>query len=430
MLFAGLLWALILYISVPWDLFDVNKASAITEMTTGNPLSRAIKLGLMGISAIMIAWRWSMAVRLLKAMNRFFLLFLLLVPLSVLWSIDSSATIARYVTLMSYVMVCFAFALGSWHPHRFQTVLRPILTLLLVASLIFGLLAPDLATEHGEGTLKNAWHGVMGQKNQLGALAGFGAILWLHALVSNQARKLVAIGGVVMSATLLVLSRSSTSLLATVLACMLLLMMLELPAGMRRYVPYLVAVFAGVVIVYAVAMLKLIPGLELVLTPITSITGKDLTFSNRSVIWEIIQEHIKYAPYLGSGYGAYWTGPVPSSASYVFLSRMYFYPTESHNGYLEIMNDLGFVGLFCLLAYLAVYLRQCLRLMRIDRMQAALLLSLFFHQLINNLTETSWLSTAGSLMTTVMTCATVATARSLLENRAPAPARRVVSRRR
>ncbi len=418
--FGGLLWVLIVYLSVPWNIFELNKADDLAEMAGGNDLSRAIKLTLMAIAGGIMAWRWGLASKMLRQTNRFFLLFLVLVPVSIIWSADKGATLARYITLMSFITVSFAFTLGSWHPSRMQAVLRPILTLLMVGSLIFGLVAPDLAIEHGEGTLKDAWHGLMGQKNQLGQLAGFGLILWLHAYISNQANKVLAVGCMGLSFALLVLSRSSTSLFTTVFACMLMLMMLSMPAGLRRYVPYLVGAFASIVIVYAVAILKLIPGLEIVLTPITALSGKDLTFSGRSEIWAIIKEHIAYAPWLGSGYGAYWTGPVPTSASYVFIPRMYFYPTESHNGYLEIMNDLGFVGLFVLLGYLTLYVRQCLQLMRIDRVQAGLLLAMLFHQLINNLTETSWLSISGSLPTTIMTCATFATARALLEARAEA----------
>lgn len=408
-----ILWAQFVYLVGPWDLFQ-HRSEA--EITNGNAVSRTIKLVLLGIAFAMVVWRWAAAARTLRQINRFLLVFLILAPLSVLWSIDRGATIAREVTLMSLVLVCFAFALGPWQPHRYQQVMRPILTTLLLASLVFGLLYPELAIEQGEGTLKNAWHGLTSQKNQLGQMASFCVLLWFHAFISKQSSRLLAVAGAALSGVMLLLSRSSTSLLATVFACMLMLMMLQLPTAMRRYVPYLVGVFATVVIVYAIAMLKLVPGLDVVLSPVMSITGKDLTFSNRSVIWEIIEEHIQYAPVLGSGYGAYWTGPVPTSASYEFLSRMYFYPSESHNGYLEITNDLGFVGLVVLLGYLAAYVRQCLRLIRIDRMQAGLFLSLFFQQLIINLTESSWLSTSAAMTATVMISATLMIGRSLQES--------------
>jgi O-antigen ligase len=165
----------------------------------------------------------------------------------------------------------------------------------------------------------------------------------------------------------------------------------------------------------------LVPGLSLLLEPIAAITGKDTTFSNRSTIWEIIKEHIQLHPFLGTGYGAYWVGPVPSSPSYTFLGRMFFYPSESHNGYLEIVNDLGFVGMIVLFGYLIVYVRQSLQLMRFDRAQGALFLSLFFEQAIMNLSESTWLVVNSAFLFTIMTLATFALARSLLQLKVEVP---------
>ena len=126
---------------------------------------------------------------------------------------------------------------------------------------------------------------------------------------------------------------------------------------------------------------------------------------------------VAYAPMLGSGYGAYWTGPVPSSPSYTFLGRMYFYPSQSHNGYLEVVNDLGFVGLICLLGYLVSWVRQSLQLMKFDRGQGLLYLALFFQQAITNLSESTWFAINSAFAIAVATLATFSLSRSLVEQR-------------
>jgi O-antigen ligase len=276
---------------------------------------------------------------------------------------------------------------------------------------------PDYMIEQGIGTLKDAWRGLTAQKNEFGQLSSFGVIFWVHGYLAREVKlwRTLLFGG--LSVTCVFLSRSSTSLLATVFVSLFLLMLLRSPRNLRRYMPFLVALFAGTVLTYAFAVLKIVPGLDLLLEPITRITGKDTTFSNRSVIWEIIKEHIQLSPYIGTGYGAYWIGPVPSSPSYSFLGRMYFYPTESHNGYLEIVNDLGILGMICLMGYLIIYVRQSLQLMRIDRAQGALFLGLFFQQAIMNLSESCWLVVNSGFLFTIMTLATFALARSLLEQR-------------
>jgi exopolysaccharide production protein ExoQ len=421
-------WVLLVSMTVPWTVFT-PPTERIFDGTYGTNLSaRIIKLALLGISVVIFLRHWAALLALLRSVNRFFMVFLVLVPVSVLWSISSDDTMARFITILSVVCVWCAICVASWEPLRFQGVLRPVITFLILGSILFAMVSPELAIETGEGTLKDAWRGLTSQKNVFGQLASFGFIFWLHGLLTKQVKswKAMLFGGCAVAGVLF--SRSSTSLLASTFVAVFLLMLMRTPPSWRRTMPYLIAAFASVVVTYALAILKLVPGLEILLRPITAFTGKDMTFSNRSVIWDIIKEHIQFSPYLGSGYGAYWIGPIPTSPSYTFLQRMYFYPTEAHNGYLEIVNDLGFIGLILLLGYLALYLRQSLRLLRFDRNQAALYLAIFFQQAIINLSESCWLIVNAGLSFTVMTFATIALARSTIDQRASSPQRSRVPR--
>jgi exopolysaccharide production protein ExoQ len=417
-----MVWLLIVYLVVPnsyWTGDVYNVASTATSMAQVNVVARAIKLGLIALSSLVLLWRASLATLLLRTLNPFFLVFLGLVPLSILWSIDRAATSNRYVSVLSIVLTCFAFVLVGWHQRRFQNVVRPVVTLLLAASLVFGILHPELAIEAGEqGSLKDSWHGLASQKNQFGELASFGVLFWLHASLFKEAKWQITLPCSGIAWTCVLLSRSSTSLLASVLSTVFMLLMVSVPMNWRRYMPYIVGGFATIVMLYALAVLDLIPGIAILLEPIAQLTGKDLTFSGRGAIWDIIKEHIQLAPWLGSGYGAYWTGASLDSPSYVvFTTRMYFYPSEAHNGYLEMVNDLGFAGLACLLGYLIVWVRQSLRLLKFDRAQAVLFLAIFFQQAITNLSESTWLAINSAFAIAVVTLATFALARSLLEQR-------------
>jgi O-antigen ligase len=177
--------------------------------------------------------------------------------------------------------------------------------------------------------------------------------------------------------------------------------------------PYLVGLFVVVLLVYSLAVLNLVPGLEFVLKPITMLTGKDQSFSGRTAIWAIINDHIVQAPLLGTGYGAYWVESV-TSPSYVMERRLYFYPTEAHNGYLDVINDVGWIGAACLIAYLLKYVRQGLRLFSTIRVQGALYLALLFQQLVINLSESRWFSVL-SIEFVIMTLATFSMGRLLLQ---------------
>ena len=94
---------------------------------------------------------------------------------------------------------------------------------------------------------------------------------------------------------------------------------------------------------------------------------------------------------------------------------MFFYPTEAHNGYLEVVNDLGLVGLFCVLFFLFWFIRQALQLMQFDRSQAALYLALLFQEMVINMSESDWFSRSNTF---AMLClATNCLSRGLLDAR-------------
>ena len=162
----------------------------------------------------------------------------------------------------------------------------------------------------------------------------------------------------------------------------------------------------------------MLPGTHTLLAPIAALLGKDTTFSARTIIWKVVKEHIQGAPYLGTGYGAYWQGPYPSSPSYVFVPLMYFYPGEAHNGYLDIVNDIGLLGLACLLAFIFFYIRQVLQLLAYDRTQASLYIAVLFQEMVMNMSESEWFSRTSTFA--ILVLAATCMSRALLECRATA----------
>lgn len=413
MLTAALIWVLVIYLTVP-EGFDY---SVKDEIGTGNALTKLVWIALLTFSLTLILWRRSLAAVMLRWVNPWLLAFIALAALSVVWSIEPSFTIKRVTRLLTFLTAALAFSLVGWHDRRFQNMLRPLVTQLMLGSLIFGLLAPTLAIEQSEQReLVGAWHGLATQKNSLGALAGIGAVLWLHAWLAAESTALKALLGGVLCGTCLLLSRSSTSLMATLFALAFMLLLLRSSAALRPYMPYLVTLFATLLLIYSLAVLRLVPGSDAVLSPITAITGKDMSFSGRTQIWDIITERVAQHPLLGGGYGAYWTGNVPESQSYEFMGRMNFYPTQTHNGYLDVINDLGVPGALFLLGFLVAYVRQALALMRANLIQSALYLGLLFQQLVGNLSEARWFSSL-SVDFAIMTVASVAMSRVLLNYR-------------
>lgn len=408
---------LVIFNIVPSNIFNPPAkydTNAIVMPTEGTAISKLIWLSLLAAGLAVALKRSAQFKKLLRSVNPFLLIFFALVAASITWSIEPGITIKRLVTASTILLDAVALALAAWHPTRFQSVLRPVLTLLLVASVVFVITEPTLGIEQStQLELVGAWHGLTAQKNAFGSLAAMALLLWLHAFLTKETASWKAIAGGLIAALCLFNSRSSTSIMATAFAAILMLMMLRSPPGLRRYMPYLIAVFIGTLLLYSLAVLNLLPGSGVLLSPITAITGKDLTFSGRTAIWAIINEHIARSPLIGSGYGAYWVQK-PDSPSMVMLQRLYFYPTEGHNGYLDVINDLGLIGGVCLFAYLIVFLRQGLRLFRLMRPQGVLYLTLLFVQMIGNLSESRWFNSL-DFNFVIMTIATVAMGRTLMD---------------
>lgn len=423
-----IMWLLVWRLVIP-GFFEYDDGKGGTTTTFADMVQQEalfnniLWFGLLGLALFIVGSQMAAARSVVKSLNPFFTLMIVLAGSSVLWSLDPKASAARLSHAVIIAVVCAAAALaGGWNPRRFQEIMRPILTGLLIGSVLFAALYPDLAiTAPIPPDTRYYWHGLASHKNGFGTIAGSTAIFWVHAWLSKEVNSLKALGGLVLSAVCLVLARSSTALMATAFSAMFMLLLMRSPGSLRRYMPYLVGGFAVLVLVYAIAVLKLVPGLDILLTPITALTGKDTTFTDRTRIWDVIENHIRQSPWLGTGYGGYWVGPYPTSASYVFLSIMYIYPWESHNGYLDIVNDLGYIGMGCLIAYIVVYLRQSLSLMRTQKAQATLYLGFVFQGLVTNLSESLWFKPDFWLVT--ITFATFAMARGVAETAAQGQSR-------
>jgi exopolysaccharide production protein ExoQ len=415
----GYTWLLAI---VFWLIFYQNLPHDLAGMASNGPFAdpnasdRLIKMGMLAISCYLIANRWLLARNLARHLNPGFAGYFILAPLSMLWSISPVDTLLRSVSLAAVLMVCFSFGLASWTPRRFQRVALPPLLFIMLASLLIGAISPRLVIEAGTDVAQlNAWHGISGSKNEFGMLSSFGVIICFNQWLGREGRANWALLGAVASFTCVLLSRSNTSLFACSLAVLSMVLMMRVPLIKKRYTTQLAISIAVLILIYELVIQRVIPGVDVLLAPVLGLTGKDTTFSARTTIWRVIKDHIALSPWVGSGYGAYWVGAIPGTASYIFLQVMYLYPSESHNGYLEVMNDLGVLGLICLLVFIIFYIRQALQLIRTDRSQGVLYLALLFQEMVMDMSESDWFSRSGTAA--ILGLASICLSRALLDVR-------------
>src|SRR6187399_3276307 len=151
-LLSVLFWFLI-YQNIPDDL----NGTAFKPFSTAGTLDRTIKLFTLAVSAAFILSRWSTVRQMAKSINPGLIAFMVLAPLSFVWSIDASATLLRSTTLISIILLALAIPLAGWNPRRFQQVAIPPMMFILGVSLLIGIVNRDAIIEFGDGiSLKDA----------------------------------------------------------------------------------------------------------------------------------------------------------------------------------------------------------------------------------------------------------------------------------
>ena len=112
---------------------------------------------------------------------------------------------------------------------------------------------------------------------------------------------------------------------------------------------------------------------------LTSSLGRDETLTGRTEIWAELLPVVIQNPFLGSGFGAFWT---PKA---IDLYRI----GEAHNGYLEVLLELGFVGLLLFSMFLLSCCRKAQRALGHNYDWGSLWICFLLMALIHNISETS-----------------------------------------
>jgi O-antigen ligase len=151
---------------------------------------------------------------------------------------------------------------------------------------------------------------------------------------------------------------------------------------------------AGAMILVTVLLGALIvigaPSVEQMMNPIAGAFGKNLTFSGRTLIWAAVLQEAFQHPWLGTGYGAFWQGNIAGSPSGELIRDIGFTVWQSHNGYIDVFNETGIIGLFLLVSNFIAHLVMAGKVSRFDRNSAALHAAIGICFILINLAENNF----------------------------------------
>lgn len=277
--------------------------------------------------------------------NLFVPLLTLWVWLSVFWSVDPALSARRALGFTTYTLLAVHLVI-RFPPQRLIFWFCVVFVTQLLMSVAFAVAVPRLAWMAEAGQLR----GIFVHKNSLGAYllwsAAALAATWPERVIPRWATVL----GMLLAVALVVPTQSATALgLMIVLAGLLVLVMVvRLPAHLAAMLLFLgvavVTLVAAVVILYPWIVLELL--------------GRDATLTGRAQLWAFVDHLIAQRPLLGYGYKAMFAQPWVDQW---VVDALGWDAPHAHNGYREIILDLGFIGLFLVLPILLGTLIVALR---------------------------------------------------------------------
>jgi len=213
-------------------------------------------------------------------------------------------------------------------------------------SLAVLVLAPSAAIVAGaEGS---SVRGIFNHKNHLGATMALGALVeWCCPETTRKAKVLRSLF-IFVYLVLLVLSNSMTSVVAFAAAVLVVYAFKLLHARCKLPLPML---FVILLVTACVAI-----GIE---SSVTQLLGRSSDLTGRTELWSFTWNMIAKSPWLGFGLSGFWMGASEESLS--VQTQLGWTPIYSHNGYLEILLSLGFVGLLLFLIMMGTGIKRVLR---------------------------------------------------------------------
>lgn len=313
---------------------------------------------------------------------KFFSIFFIWCTSTILWSNSPEISIKRLFQFYISIQIIISILLYIKDPKELLFFLQIVLGLYIIVTILTLFFITE-ARGYGGG-----WKGIALTKNNLGQVTFISSILWLISFfyTNSSLKKFIYAIFLTCSLVLLAGSYSSTSLLTFIILITLGFIFygskIFISVGLKNKVSFLFLMFLIIISLliflsdtYLLAQLLREIGKE----------GKDLTLTGRTYLWSYILNIARPYIFIGCGFQGFWIGEAK------YLNLLYDYigwvPNQAHNGYIDLINEIGIVGFILFLTIIFDYFRKLLSLSKY-------LLSaqwLFIGALIINITESSFI---------------------------------------
>ncbi len=356
--------SLALWIPTIWMLYEASRPlgtwfMSVTEEDASSPMDQLFLMGLLVLGLAVLSRRRIQWSALFRA-NKWLMVLFGYMLVSVLWSELGFVSFKRWIREFEALVMALIVISDPRPRDALEALLRRTIYIHIPLSMALVKYLPAYGVQFNRWTGDIMWVGVSTQKNGLGVLCLLSAffLAWTtfrawrdHTLTSTKTGKQrLYAHGLVFVMTILLLrgppgsyssvsGYSSTSIAALVMGVMVLLGLAWMQKRGNRMSALTIQGLLILILCYG-TVLPLSGGLSV--SGFTSALGRDGTFTGRTDIWAELVPYVRDRPLLGCGFGGFWTPEM----------RVKHIISQAHNGYLEVLMEVGSVGLLLIAGFI------------------------------------------------------------------------------
>jgi len=361
-----------------------TEAQYLEATLTGSPIDRLVLSLAIGCGLVILYRRRAAAAELFRN-SKPLIAFTFYWAVTVLWSDIGEVSFKRWVRLLGNLVMA-AILMTETDPFgAVRIVFRRAAYLLIPLSVVLIKYFPHIGILYiRKGEV--LWIGVALMKNGLGLLSFVMALFliwdttsaWKHSAEKPRARLIFNIVVIAMSLWLLKGpgGNHSSAALSCLVVGVIILMALRTPMIKRRF-HHLGILAVSITCVYL--MLDATFGVTEFI--VVDVLGRNMTFTDRVPLWNMLVDLGQKRPLLGYGYGAFWT---PERVAQIDDNL-----TQSHNGYLDVFLEGGVLAIALLGILLLSVFNNIRKHGAVDYECAVLRLSFLATILLANVTESA-----------------------------------------
>jgi O-antigen ligase len=371
---------------------------------SGNPADSVLLMVLIVLGLFVLGSRAEQTKRILSR-NKWLIVLFIYMALSIAWSNFPAISFRRGVRSMGTLAMVLVVLTEHDPLGAMRALLRRVYLVFIPLSIVAIKYFRNIGVMYDYSGNEEMWTGLAVHKNNLGQVAMCSGLVSTWQVLQNWARKRLTLDLLLLVLTLWLLrgsknSHSSTAIVGFIVGVAVLF-------GLQ-FIKRRAARAKRTIVVALVALVAFSPLVYLALeafdtTPVglvLSATGRDLTLTDRTLLWTDVLNNAAKNPVLGVGFGAFWVGhigydmyPLPNWSRKTPGWR----PGEGHDGFIDVYVDLGVIGVVLVLLVVGSAFAGAFNDLENEFELGRLRLTLLLSVVLNNVTESSFLKGTHSL---------------------------------